>query len=95
MKILSKIVAVGSAVGVGAYTLIGEALAFTTWTGGFPVVEASDTSTMLEWVGSAGTGIMNFMISQWAVFVALAVAGAVVGLIYHFAGSVKRVVKGR
>lgn len=93
MKSLSK---VGLAVlGLAVAVQSASTFAFTTSSAGFPIVETTDTTTMLSGVGSAGTGILNFMVSNWVVFVALAVAGAIVGLIMHFAGGLRGIVRGK
>lgn len=95
MNSLTKIIALGATVGGVVASSVSNMFAYTTSSSGFPVVESTDTSTMLSGVGSAGTGILNFMTANWTVFVALAVVGAIVALIMHFAWKLGGVVRGR
>lgn len=92
---MNKLYAIVPAVLAGVGASASQSYAFTTDANGFPVAEASDTTAMLTGAGSAGTGLLNFMIDQWQVIVAIIVIGAIVGFIYSLRGSMKGAVRGR
>jgi hypothetical protein len=75
---------------------INSAMAYTVdAVTGFPKVEATDTSTMLSGVGSAGAGMLDFVTSQWKVVISIIVIGSVISMVYSFLGKTKSAVHGR
>jgi len=91
----ARILALGASALALASSAVSSTFAFTTTGSGFPVVESADTTTMLNGVGSAGTGLLNFIISQWTVIIAIIVVGAIVGFVKSLRGSAKWAVHGR
>jgi len=76
-------------------TAVNQSFAFTGGTGGFPVSESSDITTVTSGATNAGMGFLNFIISMWQPILVIIVVGAVVSFVKGLRGSTKWAVHGR
>ena len=96
MSFAQKLLVMGSvAMGLGV-TAIHNAMAYTVDAiTGFPVVEASDTTAMVNGIGASGVWFLNFMTANWKVIAAIIVLGAIVAFVISIPRHAKAAVTGR